>query len=128
MKKILVVDDMSGWRDFNTNAVYEILGENAQVDEASSAEDAYNKILENNTKPYDIIITDLQMENNYEPKYAGEWLVEQIKSFPKYYRTKIIMVSASYNVRKIAESLNIDCIPKSTAVKCLSAYKELLEG
>lgn len=128
MKKILVVDDMSGWRDFNTNAVYEILGENAQVDEASSAEDAYSKILENNTKPYDIVITDLQMENSYEPKYAGEWLVEQIKSLPKYYRTKIIMVSASYNVRTIAESLNVDCIPKTTAVKCLSAYRELLEG
>lgn len=127
MKKILVVDDMSGWRDFNTNAVYEILGENASVEEASSAEEAYTKILENSSKPYDFVITDLQMENNYEPKYAGEWLVEQIKTLPKYYRTRIIMVSASYNIRKIAENLGVDCIPKSTAVKCLSAYRELLE-
>ena len=29
----------------------------------------------------DIIITDLQMENDFEPKYAGEWFIEQIKTF-----------------------------------------------
>ena len=127
MKKFLVVDDMSSWRDFNTNVIYEIYGENADVEEASSAEEAYTKILEQNSKPYDVILTDLQMETNFEPKYAGEWLVEQIKMLPKYYRTKIIMISASYNIRKIAETLNVDCIPKSTAIKCLSAYRELLE-
>lgn len=127
MKKFLVVDDMSSWRDFNTNVIYEIFGENADVEEASSAEEAYTKILEQNTKPYDVILTDLQMETNFEPKYAGEWLVEQIKMLPKYYRAKIIMISASYNIRKIAESLNVYCIPKSTAIKCLSAYRELLE-
>jgi len=127
MKKVLVVDDMSGWRDFNTNVVYEIFGENVDVDSASSAQEGYSKILENNSRPYDIIITDLQMEADYEPKYAGEWLIEQIKSLPKYYRTKIVIISASYNVRYIAEKLGADCIPKSTALKCLSAYKELLE-
>ena len=127
MKNILVVDDMSSWRDFNINAVYEILGKNVNIEEASSADEAYTKIIENNSKPYDIVITDLQMENSYEPKYAGEWLVEQIRSLPKYYRTKIIMISGAYNARKIAENLNIDCIPKSTAVKFISAYKELLE-
>ena len=78
MKRILVVDDMSSWRDFNTNAVYEILGENADIDEAESAEKAYTKILENSQKPYDIVLTDLQMETDYEPKYAGEWLVELV--------------------------------------------------
>ncbi len=127
MKKVLVVDDMSGWRDFNTNVLYELFKDNVDVEEASSAQEGYSKILENNARPYDIVITDLQMENDYEPKYAGEWLVEQIKTLPKYYKTKIIMVSASYNIRSIAENLGVDCISKSTAIKCLSVYKELLE-
>ena len=34
--------------------------------------------------------------------------------------------SASYNVRHIAGALGVECIPKSTALKCLSAYKEAL--
>ena len=66
------------------------------------------------------------MENDYAPIYAGEWLVEQIKMLSKYYKTKIVMVSASSNIRQVAESLGIDCIPKSTAINCISAYEEIL--
>ena len=40
--------------------------------------------------------------------------------------TKVVIVSASYNVRHIAGALGVECIPKSTALKCLSAYKEAL--
>ena len=127
MKKILIVDDMSSWRDYNTNIVYEIFNGKVDIDEAASATEAYNKILENSSKPYDVIITDMQMETDYAPKHAGEWLVEQIKTFPSYYRTKIIMVSASSNIKFIAENLGIDCIPKSTAIKFISAYEELLK-
>ena len=66
------------------------------------------------------------MEDDFSPKYAGEWLVEQIKSFNRYNNTNVIMISASYNIRHIAEVLEVKCIPKSTALKCLSAYKEAL--
>ena len=127
MKKVLVVDDMSGWRDYNTNAVYEILGDSVTIDDTSSAQEGYSKVIQNTSKPYDIIITDLQMEEDYAPKYAGEWLIEQIKTLPQYYRVKIIIISATYNIRKIAEILGVDCIPKSTAMKFLSAYEELLK-
>ncbi len=126
MKKVLVVDDINGWREFNSKVIYELLGSDTQIDKSESATDAYTKLLENNDSPYDIIITDLQMEDDYAPKYAGEWLVEKIKMLPKYFNTKVIMISASYNIRHIADSLNIFCIPKSTATKCLSAYKEIL--
>ena len=127
MKKILVVDDMSGWRDHNTNSVYEILGNNVTIDEAESATDAYSLVLQNITKPYDIVITDLQMEDDYSPKLAGEWLIEQIKTLPQYYKTKYIIISASYNIKIIAESLGTDYIRKSTALKFLTAYEELLK-
>ena len=126
MTKILIVDDVKGWRDFNSNIANLLFGEDIVLDTAESAQQGYEKILENNNEPYDIVITDMQMENDFAPKYAGEWLVEQIKMLSKYYKTKIVMVSASSNIRQVAESLGIDCIPKSTAINCISAYEEIL--
>ena len=125
MKNILIVDDVKGWRDFNTNVMFELFGQDINIDTAESATKAYDYLLQN--KPYDIILTDLQMEENYAPKYAGEWLVEQIKTFNIYSNTKIVMISAAYNVRHIADNLGIECIPKSTALKSFSAYEEILK-
>ena len=125
MKNILIVDDVKGWRDFNTNVMFELFGHDINIDTAESAIKAYDYLLQN--KPYDIILTDLQMEESYAPKYAGEWLVEQIKTFNIYNSTKIVMISAAYNVRHIADNLGIECIPKSTALKCFSAYEEILK-
>lgn len=126
MKKVLIADDVSGWRDFNTRVVSSIINGEIQIDTCKSAGEAYNKILENNDYPYDVVITDLQMEDDYAPKHAGEWLIEQIKMLPNYYKCKIIMISASGSIRLIAENLGVDFIPKSTAIKCISAYEELL--
>lgn len=124
MKNILIVDDIKGWRDFNSNIMQEIYGNNINIETADCAKAAYDLLLQSH--PFDIIITDLQMENDFAPKYAGEWLVEQIKSFNRYNNTNIIMISASYNIRHIADDLEVKCIPKSTALKCLTAYKEAL--
>ena len=126
MTKILIVDDVKGWRDFNSNIANLLFGEDIVLDTAESAQQGYEKILENNNEPYDIVITDMQMEDDFAPKHAGEWLVEQIKMLSKYYKTKIVIVSASSNIRQVAESLGIDCIPKSTAINCISAYEEIL--
>ena len=126
MKKVLIVDDMDGWRRFNSQAVYEVLGQDTNIDTASSGQEGYTKLLENTKEPYDIILTDMQMETDYAPKMAGEWLIEQIQNLPSYYRTKIIIISASIGVRKIAESYGVFCIPKSVAAASIEAYKELL--
>ena len=125
MKNILIVDDVKGWRDFNTNVMFELFGHDINIDTAESATKAYDYLLQN--RPYYIILTDVQMEENYAPKYAGEWLVEQIKTFNIYSNTKIVMISAAYNVRHIADNLDIECIPKATALKCFSAYEEILK-
>ena len=125
MKNILIVDDVKGWRDFNTNVMHELFGNDVNIDTAESATLAYDFLLK--AKPYDIILTDLQMEDSYSPKYAGEWLVEQIKTFNRYNSTKIVMISAAYNIRHIADNLEVNCIPKSTALKCVSAYREILK-
>ena len=125
--KVLVVDDVEGWRTFNSHVAKTIFGDESIIETAESAQDAYNKVIANTKTPYDAIITDLQMEDDYAPKYAGEWLVEQIKALPSYYKSKIVMVSATYNIKTIADRLGVNCVPKSTAIKCISAYEEALK-
>lgn len=126
MKKILVVDDQSGWRNFNTGAVKEILGKDIILHTASSGKDGYDKILENLKEPYDFIITDMQMETDYSPLMAGEWLIEQIKNLSSYYKTKIIIISASPKIKQIAQTYEVDYIPKSSAIVSLDFYKQIL--
>ena len=126
MKNVLIVDDIKGWRDFHEQALKAIFDEELKIDKAECAKDGYDKVLENNNSPYDIILTDLQMELDYEPKLAGEWLVEQIKMLPRYYKTKIVMISATYNIRQIAENSDVLYIPKSVARVSLESYKETL--
>ena len=125
MKRALVVDDIKGWRDFHSSVLIQLFPDNIEIETAESATKAYDILL--NERVFDFIITDLQMEDDYAPKYAGEWFVEQIKSFKCYKDTKIVIISASYNVRHIAELLGVNCIPKSTATKCFSAYEEVFQ-
>lgn len=125
-KRILIVDDQAGWRSFHTKAVKNILGDSVIIETAELAGIAYNKLLENSNNPYDIIITDMQMEDDYAPKMAGEWLVEQIQNLPSYFKTKIVIISASPRVKQIAESYNVFYIPKSTAADELQSYTKII--
>ena len=78
--KILIVDDIKGWRDYHSAIIKEFYPE-TEISTAESAKDGYDKLLENNDSPFDYIFTDMQMESDFEPKYAGEWFIEQIKTF-----------------------------------------------
>ena len=126
MKKILIVDDLKSWRDYHSQILAKLFDYDCKIVTADSARDGYDKIMENNDNPFDVIITDLQMEEDFEPKYAGEWLVEQIKSFKNYYNTQIVIVSATYNINAIAERLGISYIRKSTARSLPDVYKETI--
>ena len=44
MKKILVVDDVKGWRDYNSNIMYELFGSDIEIKTAECASEAYNII------------------------------------------------------------------------------------
>ena len=126
MKRILIVDDIQGWRDYHAEILKKLLEGDCEIVTACSASEAYRMIMENNETPFDIIITDLQMESDYEPKYAGEWLVEQIKTFKNYLRTKVIIISATYNINFIADNLGVLYIRKSTARSLPDVYKEIV--
>ena len=126
MKKILIVDDIKGWRDYHTQVLSELFPK-TEIITAESARDGYDALLQNNDSPFDIIISDLQMEEDFEPKYAGEWFVEQIKTFKSQNRAKVVIISAAYNIKHIAETLNVFCIPKPTAYNFPDSYLFLKE-
>ena len=91
MKRILIVDDQAGWRDFNSNSVLEVLGNNTDIITASCAKDGYSKLLESKENAYDYMITDMQMEGDFAPKLAGEWLIEQAQNLSFCYKSHFLM-------------------------------------
>ncbi|MBD5401792.1 response regulator [bacterium] len=115
MKRILIVDDVPGWIRFHQNNINYLNIPNLEIDTANSAIEAVNKIEYSIDAPYNIIFTDLQMESNFLPKMAGEWLVEQIKTYKEYKNTKIVIVSASPSIKRIAESYEVEYLPKTIA-------------
>ena len=115
-KRILIVDDTKAWRMFHIDLIEQLYGDTFEITVASSASEALNIIKHNTRTPFYIILTDLQMEPDYEPKLAGEWLVEQIKQIKEYSFSKIIIVSAMYNIEYIAKKLDVECISKNILI------------
>lgn len=119
--KILIVDDIEGWREYHKKILSELFNK-AEIITAGSAREGYDKLLEHDKSPFNVIITDLQMENDFEPQYAGEWFIERIKEFKSCINTKIVIISGAYNIRHIAETNNLECIPKPVASKFPQVY------
>ena len=116
MNKILIVDDVPGWVRFHQNNLEYIKLPQMQIDTAYSAREGLAKAEANIDNPYNIIFTDLQMESDFLPKLAGEWFIEQIKTYDKYYKnTKIVIISASPRIQQIADFYQIEFLPKTLA-------------
>ena len=124
--KILIVDDVPGWLRFHQINLEYLNIENLKIDTATSANEALSKIELSVDSPYDAIFTDLQMESDFLPKLAGEWLVEQIQLLKQYFNAKIYICSAAYNIKMIAENYNVNYIPKSLASRDREVYKGLI--
>ena len=115
MKKILIVDDVPGWVRFHRTNIEYLNIDNLQIDEAFCAKEAVSKIESSIDNPYCTIFTDLQMESNFLPKLAGEWLIEQIQMFEQYNKTKITIISASAEIELIAKKYNVNYLSKFSA-------------
>lgn len=122
MKKILLVDDVQGWIKFHTNNIIALKHNDVEINSALSAKEGLNKVELALDKPYDIIFTDMQMENDFLPKMAGEWFIEQVKMFKEYRRTKIVIVSAAPNIDKIAKKYGVLYAPKFTVRNADAQY------
>lgn len=128
MKRILIVDDVPGWVRFREQNIRHLNIPNIEIDTAISAREALSKLEVSIDNPYDVIFTDLQMESDFLPKYAGEWLIEQIKTFKEYNSTKIVIISASPNIRIIAERNQVLYLSKTIARNADSeSYRAFLE-
>ena len=115
MKRILIVDDVPGWIRFHKNNIEYLNIQDFEIDTADCAKKALDKIEASIDSPYSTIFTDLQMESDYLPKLAGEWLIEQIRTYKYYNNSKIVIISASPSIQKIAERNNVLYLPKITA-------------
>lgn len=127
LKKILVVDDSRSWLDYHRSMIEKIYGTEFAVETASSARAGYDMVYNNLKEPYKLIISDLQMEWDFEPKYAGEWFIDQVKKLKEYQNVPIIIISATYNIKSIAQRLEVDYLPKATAARDFIAYKQTIE-
>lgn len=123
LPKILIVDDSRSWLEYHKEKLQEIFGAQFALETANCARGGYDMVYNNLNNPYKLIISDLQMEFDFEPKHAGEWFVEQVRKLKEYNNTPIIIISASYNARSIAKRLEVECLPKAIAATDLLSYK-----
>ena len=125
--KILIVDDVPGWVRFHRNNLEYLNMENLDIETAGSANEALAKLEVSIDAPYDVIFTDMQMESNYLPKLAGQWLIEQIQMFKEYNKTKIVIISASPNIELIAKKYGVSYLSKFKARNSdAEVYREFL--
>lgn len=124
MIRILVVDDMLQWRNYHKNALNIVLKDVAfELVLAQSATEAYDIIMKNLNSPFSLIISDLQMEEDYEPEYAGEWFIRQVQDLRQYANIPKIIASAAPNIKHIAQQLNVDYLPKPTLIHTPLVYE-----
>lgn len=126
-KKILIVDDTKAWLLFHRELIHQLYGDLFEITTADSAAEALNIIKHNTDDHFALIITDLQMETDYEPALAGEWLVEHVKNIREYASVPIVIVSAMYNVEHIAKVLEVECISKTLLIRNKLLMKFMFE-
>jgi CheY-like chemotaxis protein len=128
MKKVLIVDDSTNWLDYHAFALRENFDVSTRHDftitRANSARRGYEQVVLNIDEPFDTILVDMQMETEFFPLYAGEWLIKQIQFHTEYENSRIFIISATSNIRQIAEKYGVDYIPKY-ACKDIAAYNKV---
>lgn len=112
MKRILIVDDSEKWVQYHETALRMLFKDGIVIDTANSAREGTDKLMFSLNEPYDVILTDMQMEPDFLPLLAGEWFIQQIQMFKEYKNTKVVIISASPDIKSIAEKYSVDYIPK----------------
>lgn len=128
MQKFLVVDDSPSWVRHHAFNIKYILGEeNVEILTAYSAREADQILSANIDAPFDFIFTDMQMETDFLPLNAGEWVIKQAQFYPEYKNTRIVIISASPVIDKLAEKYNVEFIPKRLC-QTTTAYEKVLNS
>ena len=113
MKRILIVDDSQKWVDFHKIALRKVFaGKEIEIETVLSAREGVEELELFQDEPFDIILTDMQMEADFLPLMAGEWFIRQIQLFKEYKNSKIVIISAAPDIAQIAARYGVDYIPK----------------
>jgi len=128
--KILLVDDLAEWLKTYKNLFNQYFDYlNIELTTATSAKDGLIKILE--TKNFDLVITDLEMERIFDGDYAGSWLIENILAKEDFKNTKFLILSGADDIMHVANKHKVQYIPKSTLINNPLVFKlkiqEMLE-
>ncbi len=109
--RILIVDDICDWLNHHAGLIKTFYGlDTLEIVCASSAQSALEKIMASE-QPFDLLLTDLEMESIANENYAGAWLVKNMKVHQDKVKN-ILIISGSYDIKEVADSLNVDFIPK----------------
>ena len=123
--RILAVDDSFDWLNIHSYMTKTVFGDDTEIVCASSAFEALNifkKEYINN--PFNLVITDLQMESDFEPLSAGEWLIKEILTLKN--SQNILIISSSLNIKQIADTYNVDYISKRSIISNEQSYRDKL--
>ncbi len=126
-KKILIVDDLKSWVMIHKTLLKHLFEEKVEIQSAVSAKEALNVLKENIKIPFDLILTDLQMESDFLPKSAGEWLIEETRQIKEYSDIPIVIISAMTNIESIAKKHKVEYIPKNQLIKDNNLLKLMTE-
>lgn len=127
VKRILIAEDSFEWQRFHSSLLKDYGKNDLEFIIVDNAKDALNKLQSSVSRPYDLIITDLQMETDFLPDFAGEWLVKQIKNLDEYKKTPVVIVSATYNIAFVAHTLGVKYLSKRSLVNNPDSYFLMLD-
>lgn len=128
--RFLVVDDGYDWIKFHSQNIKRTMP-HVQIDIAMSGVEALKMILKQDENYYDVIISDMQMEDVEDENYAGIWLIKRLLTSGKCKNATIIIISAVYNIKEVAKNLNVNYISKTSLINAPQSFeyklKELLK-
>lgn len=127
IKKILIAEDSTQWQTFHEKLLKTYTANQITYDMSSTAREGLELAQKNKDNPYDLIISDLQMETEFLPEFAGEWFIKNVKEIPQYKNTPLVIVSAAYNIAFIAHNLGVYFLSKRTLVNNPQAYYFMLD-
>ena len=127
VKRILIAEDSPEWQRVHSALLSKYDKFDLDFVIVPSAADAIELLERNLENSYDMVITDLQMETDYHPQYAGEWLIQKIRSMSEYKNVPIVIVSATYNISFIAANLGVKYLSKRSLVNSADTYFFMLD-
>lgn len=126
-KRILIVEDSLEWQKVHITLLHAYSRIPLNIEIASSAREGLNFIEQTKNNPYDLILTDLQMETDFHPEFAGEWFIKQVKQVEEYKSVPIVIISATYNIDFIASKLGVESLSKRSLINNSNSYNLMLD-